>query len=264
MRAKVGTLKGWVGSTGRSFRWWISRLCYRLLGLTPQKYDEPGKISAREFWEHHGRAYREESLTQHPDVRERNRRQLAVLIDYLQERPTARILEVGCGYGQHLAILCEALPRTSLIGIDLSWSMLVSAHEYLDGRRVQLVQADAARLPFREQEFDAVVTTGSVSFIHPRHVGAVFDELLRVVRQRIYHFERYRKHLKERLHQEAFDLSNVSFPHDYEAEYERRGQTIVESSLFSFYSPDSLKVMPMSTVIVERVRSESDGRGVQP
>ena len=56
---------------------------------------------------------------------------------------------------------------------------------------------------------------------------------------------------------------NDNWPHFSEAEYERRGQRIVESSLFSFYSPDSLKVMPMSTVIVERVRSESDGQGMQ-
>lgn len=153
-------------------------------------------------------------MVQHPEVRERNRRQVVLLIDDLRDRPRARILDVGCWYGQHRAELSAALPQVSLTGVDLSRSMLVSAREYLDGRPIRLIQADAARLPFRDGTFDVVITTGSVSFIHPRHVGAVFDELLRVARERIYHFERYRKHLKERLHQEAFDLSITSFPHD--------------------------------------------------
>jgi len=263
MRVSTETLRGLVGSARTSVRWWMWRLGHRLLGWTPRKYDGTGQISAREFWERHGRTYREESLS-HPEVRERNQRQLALLIEYLRPRPGARVLEVGCGYGQHLAELSDTLPQISLIGLDLSGSMVVSARAHLAGRPVRLIQADAARLPFRDAAFDAVLTTGSVSFIHPRHAGAVFDELLRVTRERIYHFERYRRHLKERIHQESFDLSNVSFPHDYEAEYERRGQRIVESSLFPFYTRESLKVLPMSTIIVERVRSGSDGRGRRP
>ena len=262
MRGSTELLKGFVGSTGRSVRWWMWRLGHRLLGWAPRKYDEAGEVTAREFWEHHGRGYHGESLS-HPEVRERNQRQLALLIEYLRARPGARVLEVGCGYGQHLAELSDIVPHVSLIGVDLSSSMLASARAHLGSRVVRLVQADASRLPFSDDAFDAVMTTGSVSFIHPRHITAVFDELLRVTRERIYHFERYRKHLKERLHQEAFDLSNLSFPHDYEVEYERRKQRIIESSLFPFYTPDSLRVMPMSTIVVERVRSGNDGRGVR-
>lgn len=263
MRGSAEFLRGLVGSTGRSVRWWMWRLGHRLLGWTPRKYDEAGEVTAQEFWERHGRGYRDESLS-HPEVRERNQRQLLLFVDYLRVRPGARVLEIGCGYGQHLGELSDALPQVSLTGVDLSGSMLASAHAHLGSRVVRLVQADAARLPFGDNSFDAVMTTGSVSFIHPRHITAVFDELLRVTRECIYHFERYRKHLKERLHREAFDLSNMTFAHDYEAEYERRGQRIVESSLFPFYTPDSLRVMPMSTIIVERVRSGNDGRGRRP
>lgn len=69
-----------------------------------------------------------------------------------------RILEVGVGTGLNL----KNYPAgTTVVGIDRSEPMLNIARGRLEGltAKVELVQADGAKLPFEDGEFDAVVCT---------------------------------------------------------------------------------------------------------
>ncbi len=68
-------------------------------------------------------------------------------------------LEVGCGVGAQTAILLERFPQLKIAGIDASEVQIARAKEYLADAvskgRVTLEQADALRLPFSDDRFDA-------------------------------------------------------------------------------------------------------------
>lgn len=84
--------------------------------------------------------------------------------------PRDVVLDVGCGTGLDF----EHLPGR-IVGVDLSRGMLQRA-----AGRAMLVQADAARLPFRDGAFDGVLSTYLVSTLD--RWREAFDEMLRVAR----------------------------------------------------------------------------------
>lgn len=86
--------------------------------------------------------------------------------------PADVVLDVGCGTGLDF----EHVPGT-VVGVDLSRGMLDRAAR---GPRVRLVQADAARLPFRAASFDGVLSTYVVSTVG--RWREAFDEMARVTR----------------------------------------------------------------------------------
>ena len=81
------------------------------------------------------------------------------------------VLDVGCGTGRLTEQLLARLPLGRVIGIDQSTNMVSVAREYLKrhGDRLQLLVADAAALPIRE-EADAVFSTATFHWVldHPR------------------------------------------------------------------------------------------------
>lgn len=81
-----------------------------------------------------------------------------VIASFLGAGP-GRCLEVGCGSGLHLPALVEL--GWTVTGIDLSADQLRVARRRM-GESVELLQADAASLPFADTTFDAVVG----AFIH--------------------------------------------------------------------------------------------------
>jgi SAM-dependent methyltransferase len=65
---------------------------------------------------------------------------------------SGRLLDVGCGTGAYTAVAAELGWRPT--GVDLSADMLRLAR----ARRLDVVQADAAALPFADSSFDAAVS----------------------------------------------------------------------------------------------------------
>ena len=61
----------------------------------------------------------------------------------LSEGPSGRWLDVGCGYGRHLAVLGD-----SVVGVDVNLEYLREASKFGD-----VVQGDAHMLPFRREAF---------------------------------------------------------------------------------------------------------------
>ena len=74
------------------------------------------------------------------------------------------VLDVGCGAGLDLVRLARAGAKAA--GIDLSTGSLALASRYLAVENVSalLAQADAARLPFRDESFDLVLCLGVLPF----------------------------------------------------------------------------------------------------
>lgn len=95
------------------------------------------------------------------------------LIDQLDLKLEARVLEVGCGTARNLIRIGRKYPQTSLFGLDASPLMLATAEGSLRAaglnERAKLIQAYAEELSsalFGESEaFDAILFSYSLSMI---------------------------------------------------------------------------------------------------
>jgi SAM-dependent methyltransferase len=103
---------------------------------------------------------------------------LSIDLHLLPAGASSRVLDVGCGDGRHLRAAAVRGCRT--IGVDYDAAELRSARAALREMPVDLIVADASRLPFREGAFDAVICTETLEHL-PDDAGAV-RELSRVLR----------------------------------------------------------------------------------
>jgi ubiquinone/menaquinone biosynthesis C-methylase UbiE len=88
--------------------------------------------------------------------------------------PPSRVLDIGCGTGRLLRLFAQRFTRATLVGLDPSAGMLAVATEG-PGR---FVRATAEHLPFRDANFDLVVSTASCrhwddAFAAVREIGRV-------------------------------------------------------------------------------------------
>lgn len=91
-------------------------------------------------------------------------------------------LEVGCGRGWGAEIIHDRFGAASVTAVDLDPGMVHHATVRLAHRpRVCVVQADAHRLPFPDQSFDAVFDFGAIQQMHAWQV--VIGEVARVLRE---------------------------------------------------------------------------------
>ena len=88
-----------------------------------------------------------------------------------------RCLDLGCGTGVAIPTLAEL--GWEVVGVDLSADQLRVAQEHV-GAAAELYRADAARLPFADASFDAVVSL----LVHTDldDLGAAYREAARVLR----------------------------------------------------------------------------------
>jgi SAM-dependent methyltransferase len=88
------------------------------------------------------------------------------------------VLDLGCGTGVHIPPLAQA--GWSVVGTDVSTDQLRIARDKVGRLAEDLVEADAARMPFDDDSFDAVVSVFTHTDIDD--LGAVFREAVRVLR----------------------------------------------------------------------------------
>ncbi len=80
----------------------------------------------------------------------------------LEPRRGQRVLDVGCGTGNHLLILSRL--GLDVSGVDASAHMIAKAKERL-GHRCSLKMAMAEDLPFEDNEFDIVLLINTLEFV---------------------------------------------------------------------------------------------------
>ena len=93
-----------------------------------------------------------------------------------------RVLDVGCGDGQIQRALVRA-HGTRVVGVDPTWNQVVVAKERSDRDptlAMHVARAEAARLPFVAESFDAVVAC--LVFEHIADVDSAIAEVSRVLR----------------------------------------------------------------------------------
>jgi len=101
----------------------------------------------------------------------------------LSPRPPGDLLEIACGTGLVTRRMRDRLdPEVRLIATDISKAMLDHARAKLgDLKGIEWREADAAKLPFDDRQFGAVVCAFGVMFV-PDKQGA-FREARRVLKQ---------------------------------------------------------------------------------
>jgi ubiquinone/menaquinone biosynthesis C-methylase UbiE len=106
----------------------------------------------------------------------------ALSYDLLQIEQGMRILDVGCGIGLDLPALADRVGKAGLVvGLDHDSSHLQKAREATAGRdNVQVVAAEAQKIPFPDHSFDRVRTDRVLQ--HIPDLGLVLAEMWRVLR----------------------------------------------------------------------------------
>lgn len=101
--------------------------------------------------------------------------------DWLNIPTGGLALDVGSGPGNVTAALARAAgPGGLALGVDISEPMLARAVRAEAGPQVGFLRADAQRLPFRDEVFDAVVSVAMLQLI-PEPTAAL-TQMVRVLR----------------------------------------------------------------------------------
>lgn len=103
------------------------------------------------------------------------------VLSRLNVRGDERAIDAGCGSGRLTASLMERLPGGTLLAIDRSWNMLLTARANLRpvfGSRVAFVQVALPELPFANAA-DLVFSTATFHWIkdHPALFAGIFRAL---------------------------------------------------------------------------------------
>lgn len=99
-----------------------------------------------------------------------------------------RILEVGCNVGVQLRAL-EQLNFYNLTGVDVSVYALEKAEAY--SPQIRFMVGSIFQLPFPDDSFDLVFTSGVLIHISPRVLPNALMEMHRVTRRWVWGYEYY-------------------------------------------------------------------------
>jgi ubiquinone/menaquinone biosynthesis C-methylase UbiE len=105
------------------------------------------------------------------------RRARDVVLRHLPKAPGIRLLDVAIGDGVYTSWLPE---DWSIVGIDVSSTQLSACRRNNAGRDLELVLGEAEDLPFRDGEFDAVLSNGG--FNHFNDPEGALREMVRVAK----------------------------------------------------------------------------------
>jgi SAM-dependent methyltransferase len=91
-----------------------------------------------------------------------------------------RVLEIGCGMGLHTAELAKRGAVVTAIDLTAPAVEAARARLVLEGLNATVMQQDAERLPFEDDQFDVVWSWGVIH--HSARTGRIVREISRVLR----------------------------------------------------------------------------------
>jgi SAM-dependent methyltransferase len=104
-------------------------------------------------------------------------------VDTLEVRPAERLLEVGCGHGVAVSLVCERLTRGTITAIDRSPKMIAMARrrnrEHVDAGRAVLEVSALEDADLGDRRFDKVFAFNVAPFwLQPKAAFASVREYL--------------------------------------------------------------------------------------
>jgi ubiquinone/menaquinone biosynthesis C-methylase UbiE len=107
----------------------------------------------------------------------------AEIMPRLEWKNNASVLYVSIGTGKNLQFIPAGIDRSTLdmVGIDISMGMLGKCRKKIEkGLHMELVQACAENLPFKDEVFDIVFHVGGINFFN--EPGLAIEEMIRVAK----------------------------------------------------------------------------------
>ena len=166
-----------------------------------------------------------------------------VIIDFVKALRPKETLEVGCNFGRELKYL-EGL--TQLYGIDNNIKKVEAAQEYVQGT---FVHADAASIPFNDENFDLVYGTGVFCHNPPEYIKYYIEEMFRVSRKYILIVEYIGSHLSRTT---VGNCKQHTWVHDYEL-LAAKLNVIIKYNRKVFFGTDCFQVLLLEKVLPAHV-----------
>jgi cyclopropane fatty-acyl-phospholipid synthase-like methyltransferase len=134
-----------------------------------------------------------------------------------------RVLDVGCGKGFLMHEFTQAVPGVGVAGIDVSAYAIANA---LDDVKPHLTLGTAAKLPYADDEFDLVISLGTLHNLGVDDLFTALAEIERVGRRAYVMVESYRDQ-REKANLLYWQLTCRSFysVEDWESVFRRAGYT---------------------------------------
>ena len=109
--------------------------------------------------------------------------------EFLKHIPKdSRILEVGCNIGNQLSLL-QKMGYKDLWGIDIQKDAVEKAKECLP--HINIVNGSVFDIPFKDEFFDLVFTSGVLIHISPDDITKALDEIYRCTKSYVWGYEYY-------------------------------------------------------------------------
>jgi len=124
-----------------------------------------------------------------------------------------KILEIGCNVGNQLRLL-QKMGYKNLYGIELQPYAVQRAKDLTKG--INIIQGEADDIPFKDEYFDLVFTSGVLIHIAPENLKNIMKEIIRCSKKYIWGFEYYSETFIEVNYREN---SNAMWKCDYAQEY---------------------------------------------
>jgi ubiquinone/menaquinone biosynthesis C-methylase UbiE len=111
------------------------------------------------------------------------------MIEHYRLKPGSKVLDIGCGKGFQMYELTQVLPGIEVRGVDISTYAIAHAHPNV---KHLIDHGNAAKLPYKDQEFDLVFSINTLHNLHNRELYSALREMERVGRHKYLCVEAYR------------------------------------------------------------------------
>jgi pseudaminic acid biosynthesis-associated methylase len=108
--------------------------------------------------------------------------------EFLADLEIGNFLEVGCNVANQLRCL-QSMGYNQLYGIELQAYAVEKVKEITKG--INVIQGSGFDIPFKDNYFDLVFTSGVLIHISPEDINTILDEIYRTSKQYIWGFEYY-------------------------------------------------------------------------
>jgi ubiquinone/menaquinone biosynthesis C-methylase UbiE len=109
---------------------------------------------------------------------------LKKIVEKLGIQQDDSVLEIGCGHGVAVDLICERLETGKVIAIDRSQKMIDAAmrrnRRHIEASKVEFVVGDVESLQFTDRRFDKIVAS-RIGLFHrePEYARSIVDPWLR-------------------------------------------------------------------------------------